>query len=97
VILEEPTSREDAENIGHLLIQLLKKPLQLEGHTVQIGASVGIAVFPDDGADMESLCVAADMRMYDNKHASAGRVDNTAAHISSPSTEAFQDEKLATS
>jgi len=96
VILEEPTSRADAEYIGHLLIQLLKNPLQLDGHTVQIGASVGIAVFPDDGTDMESLCVEADMRMYDNKHASADPVDNTAAQRSSRTTVAFQDVKLAT-
>jgi diguanylate cyclase (GGDEF)-like protein len=96
VILEEPTSRADAEYIGHLLIQLLKKPFQLDGHTVQIGASVGIAVFPGDADDMESLCVAADMRMYDNKHASADPVDNTAAQRSNCSTEAFQDVKLAT-
>ena len=68
VILEEPTSRADAEHVCHSLIQLLKEPLQLDDHTVRVGASVGIAIFPDDAADMESLCVAADLRMYENKH-----------------------------
>jgi predicted signal transduction protein with EAL and GGDEF domain len=37
---------------------------------VQIGASVGISIFPDDADDMESLCIAADLRMYENKHRS---------------------------
>jgi diguanylate cyclase (GGDEF)-like protein len=97
VILEAPTSREDAARVDQSLIHLLKKPLQLDEHTVHIGASVGIAVFPDDAADMESLCVAADQRMYASKHASTDQVDNMAAQRSNHSTEAFQDEKLATS
>jgi len=71
VILEAPTSRANAEYVGHSLIQLLKEPLQLDDHTLRIGASVGIAIFPDDAADMESLCVAADLRMYEYKHQAA--------------------------
>ncbi|MGO9775211.1 MAG: diguanylate cyclase domain-containing protein [Terracidiphilus sp.] len=68
VILEEPTCRVDAEHVSHSLIELLEEPLQLDDHTVRIGASVGIAIYPDDAADMESLCIAADLRMYENKH-----------------------------
>jgi diguanylate cyclase (GGDEF)-like protein len=71
VILEVPTSREDAESVGHSLIQLLREPLQLESHTVRIGASIGIAVFPEDASDMDSLCIAADLRMYENKQRAA--------------------------
>ena len=67
VVLEEPTSRADAERVSHSLIQLLKEPHQLDDHTVRIGASIGIAIYPDDAADMESLCIAADLRMYENK------------------------------
>jgi diguanylate cyclase (GGDEF)-like protein len=68
VILEEPTSRADAEYVAHSLLRLLKEPLKLGDKTVRIGASVGIAVFPEDAADMESLCIAADLRMYDAKY-----------------------------
>ena len=71
VILEEPTNRADAERVGQSLIQLIKEPQQLGDHTVRVGASVGIATFPDDAADMESLCIAADLRMYENKHRTA--------------------------
>lgn len=67
VVLEEPTSRADAERVSQSLIQLLKEPHQLDDHTVRIGASIGIAIYPDDAADMESLCIAADLRMYENK------------------------------
>lgn len=70
VILEEPTSRSAAKLVRQSLLSLLNEPLQLGNHAVRIGASVGIAVFPDDADDMESLCIAADLRMYDAKHAS---------------------------
>jgi diguanylate cyclase (GGDEF)-like protein len=86
VILEVPTSREDAENVGHSLIQLLREPLQLESHTVRIGASIGIAVFPEDASDMDSLCIAADLRMYENKQRAAyARIALLAAAPETPS------------
>ncbi len=68
IILEEPTSRQDAENVGLSLMQLLNEPFDLEGHSVQVGASVGIAVYPEDATDAEALCIAADRRMYSEKN-----------------------------
>jgi len=70
LILEEPTSREDAENVRKSLTQLLKEPLQIEDHTVRIGASVGMALFPEDAPSLESLCIVADLRMYAEKYES---------------------------
>jgi diguanylate cyclase (GGDEF)-like protein len=72
VILEEPTSRADAVHVGRSLIQLLSEPLQCGEHTVRVGASVGIAMFPEDARELEALCIAADLRMYDAKHDSLG-------------------------
>ncbi len=72
LILEEPTSQADAERVANSLMHLLKKPLKLGDHTVRIGASIGIAVFPEDAADTETLCIAADLRMYAGKHAARG-------------------------
>jgi diguanylate cyclase (GGDEF)-like protein len=67
VILEEPASREDALRVAHVLLELLNEPVQLQGHTMRRSASIGVAVFPDDAADMEALCIAADQRMYNDK------------------------------
>jgi diguanylate cyclase len=77
LILDDPTSREDAERVGNLLIDLLDEPFELGDQTIQVGASVGIAVFPEDALDAEGLCIAADLRMYDFKHKS-GRHDHLA-------------------
>jgi diguanylate cyclase (GGDEF)-like protein len=67
IILEEPASRAEAMHVSQALIELLEKPLQLENQSVRIGASIGIAVFPEDAADMELLCIAADKQMYEEK------------------------------
>lgn len=72
VILEEPTSREDAEKVGYSLIELLNQHFELDGHSVQVGASVGIAVYPEDAVTAEALCIAADRRMYSDKNATRG-------------------------
>jgi GGDEF domain-containing protein len=56
---------------------LLDPPLLIGENSVQIGASVGIAIFPEDARDMESLCIAADLRMYSIKH---GTIEGTPAN-----------------
>jgi diguanylate cyclase (GGDEF)-like protein len=81
IILEEPTSREAAFRVGETLKEILAEPLLLCGKEVRIGASVGIAVFPDDASEMEALCVAADLRMYDAKHASGANFEKKPIHV----------------
>jgi diguanylate cyclase len=70
LILEEPTNRSNAKLVAKSLLQMLEQPLQIAEHLVVVGASIGVAVFPDDAADIESLCIAADLRMYDTKNES---------------------------
>jgi diguanylate cyclase (GGDEF)-like protein len=77
LILDDPTSREDAERVGRSLVELLDAPFELGDQMVRIGASVGIAVYPEDALDAEGLCIAADLRMYDFKHRS-GRHEHLA-------------------
>jgi diguanylate cyclase (GGDEF)-like protein len=68
IVLEEPTSRLDAENVCSSLMELLAEPISVDEHTVTVGASVGLAIFPDDAASPEALCIAADLRMYSEKY-----------------------------
>ncbi len=69
VILEEPMTSADATRVARTLTQLLDEPFTFGDHAVRVGASVGIAVFPEDAADSESLRIAADLRMYAGKNA----------------------------
>ncbi len=67
VILEPPTSHEEAAVVSRALLGMLEEPLKLNDNIVRAGASVGIALFPDDASDLKSLCIQADMRMYEEK------------------------------
>ena len=64
VILEEPSRRKDAEMVAESLMTMFAHPLVLAGTRIQVGASIGIAVYPDDAQDAHTLCIEADMRMY---------------------------------
>jgi len=84
IILEEPASRSEAMNVSQALLELLHEPLQLENHTVRIGASIGVAIFPDDAAEMDALCIAADKRMYEEKVRRAAQAHSEPARFAKP-------------
>ncbi len=79
VILEGTSSRESAGNVADSLLQLLNEPMQVDEHAVRVGASIGVAVFPDDAADMEALYIAADLHMYNEKRLSK-EIDMRSTH-----------------
>jgi diguanylate cyclase (GGDEF)-like protein len=53
-------------------------PVALAGVEFKTTASIGIALFPDDGADGKSLVTAADAGMYVSKRAGRGRISSAA-------------------
>jgi diguanylate cyclase (GGDEF)-like protein len=55
---------EDASILAERIVKKIAEPLDIDGHRVLIGASVGIAVAPIDGEDGESLLKRADLAMY---------------------------------
>jgi diguanylate cyclase (GGDEF)-like protein len=91
VILEEPVSREDAARVGQMLTELLRQPQEVGGHTVSIGASVGVGIFPEDASDAESLCIAADRNMYADKSGSRKGTSRSSG-ISPPRSEILHSE-----
>lgn len=64
VILEQTSERDDIESIAGKLLALLGEPLQLGGHECHTTASIGIAMYPSDGDDVQTLTKNADMAMY---------------------------------
>ena len=84
VILEAPISRAEAALVGRALLDLLNKPLQLQDRSMLVGASLGIAIFPEDAPDAESLCITADLKMYDSKRASGIANDHDPPHRRRP-------------
>jgi diguanylate cyclase (GGDEF)-like protein len=64
VILEETAERDDVERIAGELLSALSEPMQLRGHECHTTASIGIAMYPADGSDVQALTKNADMAMY---------------------------------
>lgn len=73
VAIQGVAKREDAERLAEKVLQTLSQTFQIEGNELQIAASLGIAVFPDDGENPEPLLQCADTAMYEAKKNGRGR------------------------
>lgn len=71
ILLSEVSARNDVTNIAEKILVALSLPFILDGHTVNISGSLGIAMYPDDGLDMETIMGKADAAMYKAKHSGA--------------------------
>ncbi|WP_169738058.1 putative bifunctional diguanylate cyclase/phosphodiesterase [Sphingomonas astaxanthinifaciens] len=57
-------SAAEAERLARRLVLAIGEPFELHGHSVDIGASVGVAMSPAHGRSVEELMKAADIAMY---------------------------------
>lgn len=64
VILPRVGNRTDASAIAEKIIRTIAEPFLLEGHTIRIGTSIGIALYPDDATAEQDLIRVADDAMY---------------------------------
>jgi diguanylate cyclase (GGDEF)-like protein len=63
----------DVAFITNNLIKAISKPFaDLDGHEVQVSPSIGVALFPRDGHDLDTLVRHADLAMYQSKQAGRG-------------------------
>jgi diguanylate cyclase (GGDEF)-like protein len=53
-----------AQTMATVLREALQRAIEVEGNAVTVGASVGVSVYPTDGADVTTLLSAADQAMY---------------------------------
>jgi len=67
ILLTEITKIQDAALVCKRIISLLSKPFIIESEEVFITASIGISVYPSDGADVNSLIKKADIAMNQAK------------------------------
>lgn len=67
VLLQDIHQREDAVAVENDIHVTLSRPMTIDGHVVVTGASVGIAMYPEDGIDSEQLLSHADKNMYKSK------------------------------
>jgi diguanylate cyclase (GGDEF)-like protein len=61
-----------AKLVARKIVEILSEPLTIEGHLVDVGASIGIAAYPQHGEDADLLMRRADVAMYSAKRAGSG-------------------------
>ena len=64
VVLEEVTDQNEISLVASKILSTLLPPMILAGHECRTTGSIGIAVFPDNGSDVQTLTKNADMAMY---------------------------------
>jgi len=73
VIIPNRVTRQMLGDIGREIIHSLSQPYSIDGQRVVIGASLGIAISPDDGVTSEALIRNADLALYAAKDGGRGR------------------------
>jgi diguanylate cyclase (GGDEF)-like protein len=63
----------DIERVARRIALAIAEPFELGGHSVDIGASIGVSICPDHGSTIETLMRAADIAMYHAKASGGGK------------------------
>ncbi len=64
VVLAEVKSTLEAEEVAQRIVAAIQKPFELNEGTARVSASIGVAIFPEHGADAEMLQKGADVALY---------------------------------
>jgi diguanylate cyclase (GGDEF)-like protein len=67
ILLTEVGERDDAQRVAERILKALPTPILVDGHEISTTGSIGIAIHPDDGEDMETLLKHADRALYHAK------------------------------
>lgn len=83
VLVAEISQASDAGLIATKILSALAEPAQIGEHVLQLSASIGISIFPEDGADAATLINRADAAMYLSKRRAHGGFQFHSQHVAS--------------
>ena len=63
-ILQEAGDRAEVAEVAARVLGVFSEPFAIDGHEIRMGASLGIAVAPDDGRSIDELMINADLALY---------------------------------
>ena len=84
VLLHDIKTRAEALCVADKIRQAIDRPFVVEGHTCSVAVSIGIALYPTDGDDAETLTRRADEAMYRAKTAGRGPGVASGPHTGHP-------------
>ena len=68
LLLPQIGCRQDVTLVASRILEILQPPFNLNGHKLRVTSSIGIAIYPDDGEDAETLLKNADVALYQAKY-----------------------------
>ena len=69
LLLNEIPDMETVERVAADILRQLAEPVEINGHAMNASCSIGVAMYPQDGSDFDSLLQKADTAMYNAKDA----------------------------
>lgn len=67
VILNTIKNRDEVERVSESILEGFKKPIEIQGLSINISLSIGISIYPDDSKTAEELFIDSDIAMYKSK------------------------------
>lgn len=67
ILMEDVADPGDTDLVARRLIESMRSPLDLMGHSLTVTVSIGIAIYPTDDMDISRLLAKADSAMYEAK------------------------------
>ena len=86
VLLSEVDQPDDARLIAEKIVAAVAAPHDISGHQLELTVSVGIAIYPQDGEDPQSMVMNADTAMYNAKNSGRNQVAFYRPDMSAPAT-----------
>src|SRR3546814_5186939 len=83
VVLPNVQDAKEAEDLAHRIIATLSRPYVVDNHQLFVGASVGYAMGPQDGATVETLTRNADLALYKSKDKGGNRSEEHTSKLQS--------------
>ena len=80
VLLPEMERLSDVFAVADRLIEANKRPYQINGNQINVGSSIGISLYPEDGTTVQELINGADIAMYRAKREGRNRYKLFAPH-----------------
>ena len=93
IVLPDVVTVEDAQRVAEKVVEVLAPAVSIHGHELRATPSIGISLFPDDGADAYTLMKSADTAMYHAKSEGRNNFQFFAPRMNEKATHFFNIEQ----
>lgn len=93
LFLPDIASAEEGARVAQHILYALNEDIELAGHSIRVGASIGVAIYPEHGRSLTTLMKAADVAMYHAKACGRAQVQIYSDALTDALTEKLRMER----